>query len=568
MTDHPPAPGVEGLIDKFENGALPEAQMTRAAQLARQLALNAVRTDRSRKHEDVATTLPRVYRKLQSEVARAIWEGDLLQALSRCEETAIRLADEGSAAMRCDVLILWAQAAAWADWPGLAEGVLDNARDLARESGDWRRFARAALDIDHPVTQLPDIEMRDRSRIDILREAVGRLGEEHANLHADLRSRLAIELYYMDRDEALRLSAEAVDRARTAGTRAVLGYALHARLAALWGPDSTQERHLAADELETLGRTLAGNDNLRLAARIEGRQLAALGCRWRLGLSLETGNWHETKQAIRDYIELAELSRQRTLLSYVPLYEAVEHTLAGRFGAADAAVEQAVSRGKHKERRTIEQYRVAHKVLIRWMRGSLGKVGSRLRSEPFHEWNFPLADVARALVWSETGATSLARAQLDRTFKRDIDIKPRNGLWLPTMTLLAHAAASSQWRRASEVGEMLQPYADRNALLGVGVVFIGSTSEALGRLSVALGRTDCAVNDLERALERYDEMRALPWCARASRRLAEVLAIRDAPGDASRANELLARARGLEQRWAAQGRSSPDESSDVGTDGG
>jgi hypothetical protein len=83
----------------------------------------------------------------------------------------------------------------------------------------------------------------DRRLIPLLEEALVEVGDSNAELRALLLARLAgamrDELDPAPRD---RISREAVEIARRLGNPATLAYALDGRFAAIWAPDTGQER--------------------------------------------------------------------------------------------------------------------------------------------------------------------------------------------------------------------------------------------------------------------------------------------------------------------------------------
>jgi hypothetical protein len=64
---------------------------------------------------------------------------------------------------------------------------------------------------------------------------------------------------------------------------------------------------------------------------------------------------------------------------------------------------------------------------------------------------------------------------------------------------------------------------------------LGAVDHHLGTLDAALGRNDAAADELEAGLERHRALGARPFVALSARWLANVLAARDASGDADRA---------------------------------
>jgi hypothetical protein len=103
------------------------------------------------------------------------------------------------------------------------------------------------------------------------------------------------------------------------------------------------------------------------------------------------------------------------------------------------------------------------------------------------------------------------------------------------------AALLGDVERARQIRDLIAPYRDHSAVLGI-AAFLGAVPHHCGVLNGVLGEWDDAVADLELGLERHRAMSARPWVALSQIELARVLAARDAPGDAARAAKLTAEA--------------------------
>jgi hypothetical protein len=111
------------------------------------------------------------------------------------------------------------------------------------------------------------------------------------------------------------------------------------------------------------------------------------------------------------------------------------------------------------------------------------------------------------------------------------------------MCLLAEACGHLGDRARAEVlYGVLEPYADRNAQIGL-AVFIGTVHRFLGRLATVLERWEAAERHFEAALERSAAMGAITSLAHIRLEYAQMLLARRSPGDRERATEHLAEAR-------------------------
>ena len=94
-----------------------------------------------------------------------------------------------------------------------------------------------------------------------------------------------------------------------------------------------------------------------------------------------------------------------------------------------------------------------------------------------------------------------------------------------------------------------EPFRGRHVANGAGVgVYMGPVELQLGMAAAALGRLDAAVADLEAAVSICEANGARGFAVQASVELAAALARRQAPGDVSRAQAVLAHAEGEAER--------------------
>jgi hypothetical protein len=100
---------------------------------------------------------------------------------------------------------------------------------------------------------------------------------------------------------------------------------------------------------------------------------------------------------------------------------------------------------------------------------------------------------------------------------------PLDANWLYTMTGLgALAAQYRDERAAAEIYPRLLPYAHRVVIIARGSFCTGSASLALGLLAATLGERAAAVEHLEAAVARNDEIGAVFYAAAARDALARV----------------------------------------------
>jgi hypothetical protein len=107
------------------------------------------------------------------------------------------------------------------------------------------------------------------------------------------------------------------------------------------------------------------------------------------------------------------------------------------------------------------------------------------------------------------------------------------------MAFAAHAIGQLRDAELAARAEApLAPFQDLWVVFGVGGLTLGPAAYALGLVQLLQGKADDAAATFELALERSEGMRARPYVARSRAGLADALRLRDAPGDAARAEEL------------------------------
>src|SRR5438094_1755941 len=186
-------------------------------------------------------------------------------------ERALEVLAEGrpaDARERCE-LLLARGGAQWkaGDGPGARE-TFRQAADIARRIGDAPLLAGSALGFAGEGSRLLWVRsgVIDQPRIELLEEALHRLGDGDPGLRARPLARLAINLYWAPEPErVLALSEEAVTLARQRGDPRGLAAAPRAPWIAPWRPEWAQERLARANQI------------VRLGERTADRELALLG---------------------------------------------------------------------------------------------------------------------------------------------------------------------------------------------------------------------------------------------------------------------------------------------------
>jgi hypothetical protein len=306
-----------------------------------------------------------------------------------------------------------------------------------------------------------------------------------------------------------------------------LAFALAQGFVALWGPDTvTRGLPISAEALELCERT----NDVELAMQVR---------LWRIALLLELDDPARADEEIGEALANARRLGQPRMLVYDPLHRAMAAYRRGDLDAAerctaDAAAQARAVPGSPTPLIADEQTFLLYRTLGRQaeLEGLVRKNADRLPA--MRRWRCGLA-----LVLAELGREDEARRELEHLAANDFAEIPRDTLWLVGMTLLAELCALLGDRpRAQRLYELLVPYDGRN-VVAMGGAYVGPVARYLGLLAMTLGEAERALGHLETARSAADRMGARPTIVLTALDTAEMLARRNAPGDATRARALI-----------------------------
>jgi tetratricopeptide (TPR) repeat protein len=145
-----------------------------------------------------------------------------------------------------------------------------------------------------------------------------------------------------------------------------------------------------------------------------------------------------------------------------------------------------------------------------------------------------------AVIYSELGLTTDARAEFEILAQHDFADVPRDAVWMGTMTYLVDICTFLVDRaRADTLYRILIPFAGNNVVVGDGAACYGALSRYLGALATTLQRWDDAARHFEDALAMNARMDARPWLAHTQEQYATMLLARRDSGDRDKAAALL-----------------------------
>lgn len=363
-------------------------------------------------------------------------------------------------------------------------------------------------------------------------------------LRCRLRVQLALALYWSPQrarreqlvDEALGLARALYTDRSARGSRAhrmlgdrTLAFALAQGFVAVWGPETvTRGLPISIEALELCERT---NDaELAMQVRL-----------WRISLLLELDDPVRADEEIEAFGSTARRLGQPRMLVYDPLHRAMAAHMRGDFAASERFSAEAVAQSRDVPGSIAPIIADAQTFLVRRTQGR------HLDLEPLVRRNADRLPAMRrwrcglALVLAELGREDEARRELEHLAACDFEDVPRDALWLVAMSLLAELCTLLDDRsRARRLYELLVPYEGRN-VVSMGAAYLGPVARYLGLLAMTIGEDERALGHLETARSAAERMGARPTVVLTALDTAEVLARRDAPGDAQRGRALVQR---------------------------
>ncbi len=448
---------------------------------------------------------------------------------------ALVLSGETDLGERARIELALGESQARAGDPAAPESFLAAAAD-ARRAEDTEALAWAALDLAGTWRWSGAV---DRLRVGLLEEALRALGPEPTELRARLLARLAGELHERPEPErAAALSADAVAVARKAGDPATLAACLGARNAAVWGPDSFDERRESA-------RAIVG-----LAQQSGEPELVLQGHEWGVTAAAEHGDLPGLDHELAAFSALAAELRLPQHRWYALTRQGMRAHLVGDFEAGAKLADNAVELGTRIGAPEAERLIVVNTPM--WLERDAPNVRECLDHGLQLDRDRLPADNPLLCCWTATTAVmhlgwrdeAAGRELLESLPLTVVRALPRDQWWLLLLANLGWAAARLRdAEHACALLKLLQPYAAQAVLCGGAVFFWGAATHWLGILATATDAFADAESYFRDALDRHRRMSARPWTARTQGELARLLRTRRGPGDRDEATELIAQAR-------------------------
>lgn len=490
-------------------------------------AAQAVRLD-SEPGGEPARDRARTYATRAAEQAAASLAFEEAARLYRMALTLLD-ADRSSDQERAAILLAIGDAEGRAGDLLAARATLLEAATISRRIGSASHLARAALWYGGRFVWARAGD--DPHIIGLLQDALALLGGQEEHLRVRLLARLACA--WRDspahRDQSDALSREALRMARELGDPSTLSYALVGRFGAVYWPDNADERLAIAEELLDVAEAAAD------AERIVDAHMT---------LTFVYSDLGRTASARREYqalVRLARQLRQPAQLWLATAFGAEFALMQGDYAEAERLMAQESQPGAPQTfiRDDVSAMRM-HRFLITRERGRLEDEEATVRASTKEFPWYPAHRAALACLLADLGRLDEARSVIAELAPERFAAFYRDNEWLFGMCLVSEACAAVRDPESARVlYEDLAPYAGAHAA-GHAEGSAGAVDRYLGLLAATDGRTELAIEHLTQAMAVNERMEAWPWKAHSEVDLAAVLRNRDRPGDAQRAEALVA----------------------------
>jgi DNA-binding SARP family transcriptional activator/tetratricopeptide (TPR) repeat protein len=453
----------------------------------------------------------------------------------RSLEVAEQFGPPDSAA-RCDVLIALAEAQNRAGDTAPANANFERAAALARSMGDPERLAAAALRAG-PLSYL-GIVRANEEQVQLMEEALVALPAEDTHLRAMVTARLGLVIVYSTDVPAsgslmrsLALSNDAVAMARRLADRAALGYALNARMHALWGIEPAAERLATGTELG------------EIADEIGDEVLALHGHMWRIRELLAQGDVDAVNEEIARFRARETGPVHPLEAAFVINVAAMMALLAGDSETAEQLGQQALEVAEGHNELALNFFG-ALMMWTWWQRGELAAPDSaydKLMAQISVRYHS--APASRALAHAEAGDTEEALNHLRSLSAIDwhtIADDQSEGVSMAMAAAACGVIGAAAGPYAARMYEVMRPYAGTVIVVRApAAACMGPADHYLGLLAGTLGDLALAEVHHEAALRLARRMESPPFVVAAEVELARTLRRRRRNGDEERVVMLL-----------------------------
>jgi class 3 adenylate cyclase len=460
------------------------------------------------------------------------WEDAVVQF-----ERALQVVDLATTvdeAIKCDLLMSAGDAIYGTGDQTRGEAAYWSAAEIAKHISDGERLGLATLGYGRRF----NVGTMDEKVIGLVKEALAAIPDEDSALRARLISRWGRELYFGDLMESERIREEAVEIARRSGDKRALVETLWNRG---WGGS------MSFDDPE--GSAARAGELLRLAEELGDREMISFGRFSVIVTRLILGDTQTAFAEIDVYSQMAEEMRMPLWMWQSELMRGMRAMFQGTMAEAEQLVNSALTVGQRASPEVAMQMFGAAQFAIRREQNRLVELEAPVKGLAEMYPAVPAWRTALAFNYSERGMPEEARAEFEILAADDFSIFPRDGNWPIAMALLTETCAFLGDRdRAEYLYRELLPYGNRCIIVGACVDCYGANHRILGRLATTIERWDDAEQHYQDAMEMDKQMGAGRFAGWTFHLYAQMLLLRDGPGDREKAISLLSQALDVAER--------------------
>ncbi|TMB68783.1 MAG: hypothetical protein E6J43_05610, partial [Chloroflexi bacterium] len=388
------------------------------------------------------------------------------------------------------------------------------AAEIARRLGDRERFAQAALGF----AELLPIGRVEEDKLEMLDEALARIGPEDSAFRALLLAQRGIAVYFRSQDELRANCREAVEIARRVGDRTALTRSLYASVFGAIDLVDVDERLAIAEEIVRLGEEAQDNE------------LVLRGFFIRAGMRVILGDMEAANGDIDRYAALAAELRVPRWIWQAELLRAMQALFAGSIADAEPLAFKAFETGRLADP---DNFLQMYSVQLFAIRREQGRVEEMLPATQAFVAQLPLVPAWRAGLayqYAEAGRKEEAGREFEVLAADAFSALPKDGNWPIAMALLAEVCcALEDTERAAILYEKISPLSELCVVVGLAIDCYGPLAQAAGRLATTLQRWDDAQRHFETSLAINKRMGSGRWTGWTQFRYSDMLLRRDAP---------------------------------------
>jgi tetratricopeptide (TPR) repeat protein len=417
------------------------------------------------------------------------------------------------------------------------------------KSGEY--LAYAALGYDDPRFRF---NFPPEPAVHLLEEALDTLGEEDSILRVRVLCGLVrAQGHRMNEVVLTTLANHAIAMARRLDNPQALYAALQAREYTHRQPERIAERLATKDEI------------VQVAERIGDRAPLLDAYMWRIDDLLAVGDIEAVDADIAAMQKLVEEVREPFYDYCQTTKRAMRALLVGRFDEAEHHARQGKECNQQMDVDNAEGVFGMQMFSIRRLQGRLEGLAPVIRHFVSHRSAASCWHPGLALIYSELGEETEARAEFERLAVKDFADIPRDALWQTCLSYLSDVCCFLGDReRAATLYRLLTPFARLAIVVGNSVACNGAASRNLGQLAAVRMQWDRAEAHFQHAIEFNTRLQALPWLAVTKYQYSRMLLARGDGDVGKRARALLAEALDTARSLGMQGLEQEIERINVG----